>query len=114
MEQKLKNWTFESRIMQNEWCTPATAVIYSFMLNRYFWFKGKKLDYFESMEEIAEATHISIITVKRSIALLEDKEFLFATKIRTGRFYSNKYYIKDVYGTYANLPAKKDNDGPSW
>ncbi len=105
--QKLNRWTFEAQIMQNDWCTPATAVVYSYMLSRFTWFKTNKLEYFDSQEQIAAATAISASTVKRSIQILCENKYLDSIAVKHGRFLNNKYVVIDVHGTYSNLPRLK-------
>lgn len=100
---EFNKWTFVSNILLNEWCTANTAIVYSYMLSRYTWFKSKGQDYFESQEAIMNAVHLSESTIKRSIKTLKEHGYLDVKSIRCQQFKKNVYVVLDKHGTYDNL-----------
>jgi len=93
-------WTFESRILKNEWATTNIAVIFSYMRAKFdFHDKGGRL-YFESFEVIAKATGVCVRTAKAAIKVLLANEHLTIDKKKTPNSYVNVYTVKDVYDTW--------------
>lgn len=93
-------WTFESRIMKNEWATTNIAVIFSYMLARFNFHNKEGRRYFESFEFIAKATGVCVRTAKAAIKVLLANEHLTIDKKKTPNSYVNIYKVKDVYNTW--------------
>lgn len=76
------------------------AVVYSYMLNRYLFFKQIGNQYYENIKDIALATGQSEITIKRVIPKLKQKDHLLVSKRKAKVGNSNTYVVVDYYKLY--------------
>ena len=126
---KFPVWTFESRILKNEWATTNIAVIFSYMRAKFDYHNKAGRRYFESYEVIAKATGVCVRTAKAAIKVLLANEHLTIEKKKTPNSYVNIYKVKDVYDTWGVKSQKaksiakvsstshrriSDDDLPEW
>ena len=96
--QVLKYTRFPLEMLDLEWATSSDVVVYSFMLNRYSFFKGIGNEYFENIEDIAKGSRQAIATVKRAVKKLQKHDFISVRKIRVQVGCSNSYHVHDIFG----------------
>lgn len=100
----LKYCTFMFEILDNDWCTPTTAIVYFFMLNRYQHFKKLGKDYYETQKDIVLGTRASEKTVKTCIKVLKDRGYLTVSKHKSSnqQYANNTYVVLDKFNLFSN------------
>lgn len=92
-------------------CTYCHAIVYSYLLCKYYWFKKQNKEYFESQETIAESCRSKYSTVRNSIKWLEEKGLVKVAKVHTRQYNKNAYVVEDRYMEYTtgdNIPIIQD------
>lgn len=84
-----------------EWATLATITIYSYMLNKYLFFKSKGNEYYESEVQIGLFLNLTSKSVQRAIKLLKEHSFLDYKLVHKGTSFVNVYVVNDVFGLYS-------------
>lgn len=84
-----------------------TAVVYSYMLCKYMWFKSKDKEFFESQPEIVKGSRVSLTVLKASIKFLVEKGLITIKKRKAQNFTLNVYTVVDRYGIYEWLKKSK-------
>lgn len=96
-------------------CTYTTAIVYSYMLCKYSWFKTKGQGYFESQEQIADSARIPLRSTKTAIKWLSQKGLLKIKKQGCGMHSHNVYDVVDKYSVHKVMqPKKVEQARPSW
>lgn len=85
------------------------AIVYSYMLNRYWFFKKIGNEYYENIKDIAIATRQPEITIKRCISALKQKEHIDVSKRKAKIGNSNVYVVHDLYMLYTERPKLIDS-----
>ena len=99
-KQRFKRFSVPTAMYDQDWATPSVIHIYSYMLNRYMFFKHNNTQYFESEAQIGLFLNTTTKTVQRSIKVLKEHNFLdYELKHKQSSF-SNVYTVKDVFGIY--------------
>lgn len=96
--QVLKYTRFPLEMLDLDWTTSSDVIIYSFMLNRYVFFKGIGNSYFENIEDIAKGSRQAVATVNRAIKKLSKQGFISIKKIKVQVGCSNSYEVNDIFG----------------
>ena len=105
---KLSNIKFVFGVMDEyEDCTYCHALIYSYLLCKYSWFKSKGQQFFESQEKIAESCRSKYGSVRGSVRWLQSKGLITVRKVKSVDYLKNIYFVEDRYGAYLNMT--KDN-----
>ena len=106
-QNKLPTIKFVFGIMDEyEDCTYCHALVYSYLLCKYSWFKSQKNDFFESQERIAESCRSKYGSVRVSIKWLESKGLLEICKSYSGNHNRNVYVVHDRYSAYIKQSTK--------
>jgi hypothetical protein len=99
---------YSHELMKRKDLTANAKAVYTFMLDRYMFFNGLGKEYFENMQEIADALGMQRRTVGDSIKTLEElgmlrvfKKKVYATERSV---ISHSYHVRDLYGIYFNKP----------
>lgn len=104
----LKRWSYVVGIVDEfEDCTYTTAIVYSYMLCKYVWFRTLKQDYFETQEQIATSSRIALRSTKTAIKWLTAKGFLKIKKNGRGLSCNNVYEVVDKYDCYTDIQKPK-------
>lgn len=77
-----------------------TAVVYSYMLCKYMWFKSKDKEFFESQPEIVKGSRVSLTVLKAAIKYLVEIKLITIKKRKAQNFTLNVYTVVDRYGIY--------------
>jgi len=88
----------------------AENILYSYMLNRYWFFKKIGNEYYENIKDIAIATKQSERNIARTIKKLEDLNHIDVYKKKIGTGNSNAYVVHDLYMLYTERPTSKTDD----
>jgi len=84
-------------------CKVTTALVYSYMLCRYEFFKSKNQRFFESTAEMADSINISESTVRLAIDWLKANGFVEVSKKKGMKHFNNCYVVQDKYNLYTNF-----------
>lgn len=110
-QQKLSTIKFVFGIMDEyEDCTYCHALVYSYLLCKYNWFKKQNSTFFESQERIAESCRSKYGSVRVSVKWLESKGLLEITKSHSGQHNRNVYVVHDRYNAYKDNTAKENKN----
>lgn len=93
-------------------CKVTTALVYSYMLCRYEFFKSKNQQFFESTAEMADSINISESTVRLAIDWLKANDFVDVSKKKGMKHFNNCYVVHDKYNLYSDFQTnlkKKEN-----
>ena len=102
-KQRFKRFSVPTAMYDQDWATPSVIHIYSYMLNRYMFFKHNNMQYFESEAQIGLFLNTTTKTVQRSIKVLKEHNFLdYELKHKQSSF-SNVYIVNDVFGIYVDV-----------
>lgn len=85
------------QMIKLSWASPSCVLVYSYMLNKYQFFMSRGLPYYENQETIAAALNMSERTVRSSISLLAQKEFLYIYRQKVATGYSNSYRVENKF-----------------
>jgi hypothetical protein len=85
------------QMIKLNWANPSCVLVYSYMLNKYQFFMSRGLPYYENQETIAEALGMSERTIRSSISLLAQKEFLYVYRQKVAAGYSNSYRVENKF-----------------
>lgn len=96
-QETLKYAKVPFEMMDNSWVTAADAIIYTFMLNRYLFFKNLGKTYHENIEDIAKGSRQSVSSVNRTIKKLQEKNYIEVSKIKVKVGSSNSYIVHDIH-----------------
>lgn len=100
----LRRYTFAADILgDHKDCSYSTAIIYSYMLCRYNWFKSMGKQFFESTTEIADNCHSKDATVRLAIQWLKKEGYLDVGKKKGMLHNNNTYIVHDKFGLYKNF-----------
>ena len=121
-KKKFKRFSVPTAMYDFDWATPSVIHIYSYMLNRYTFFKHSNKQYFESEAKIALFLNTTAKTVQRSIKVLKEHSFLDYELKHKGTSFSNVYTVNDVFGIYDDVVPKhgkkqskqEDDYVPKW
>lgn len=112
-KQRFKRFSVPTAMYDRDWATPSVIHIYSYMLNRYMFFKHNNMQYFESEAQIGSFLNTTTKTVQRSIKVLKEHNFLdYELKHKQSSF-SNVYTVNDVFGIYDDVFGIYDDVGLS-
>ena len=110
-KQRFKRFSVPTAMYDQDWATPSVIHIYSYMLNRYMFFKHNNMQYFESEAQIGLFLNTTTKTVQRSIKVLKEHNFLdYELKHKQSSF-SNVYTVNDVFGIYDDVGLSKGKQG---
>ena len=105
---KLDNIKLVLGIMDEfEDCTYCHAIVYSYILCKFMWFKNQKKEYFESQTTIAEGCRSKYGSVRGSIRWLESKGLVNVTKVKSKDHNKNAYLVYDRYEAYKDMAPKQ-------
>lgn len=95
--QELKYIRLPIEMLGLDWITNADVIVYSFMLNRYAFFNGIHMEYFENIKQIAEGIGQGEATVKRAIKKLTEHGYIEISKKKVSLGCSNSYRVFDKH-----------------
>ena len=104
-KEQFKRFSVPTAMYGLDWATPSVIHIYSYMLNRYMFFKQNNKQYFEAEAQIALFLNTTTKTVQRSIKVLKEHSFIDYELKHKGTSFSNVYKVNDVFGIYDAAPA---------
>lgn len=96
--EQLKYIRLPLEMLEKDWASNADVIVYSFMLNRYWFFKNIHREYYENMCDIAKGCKQDESTVKRAIKKLAANGYITISKIKAEIGVSNNYKVNDVHG----------------
>lgn len=104
---KLSNIKLVFGVMDEyEDCTYCHAIVYSYLLCKYSWFKSQGKQLFESQEKIAESCRSKYGSVRGSVRWLLAKGLITVGKVHSGLHNKNVYTVDDRYGAYTDMQKK--------
>jgi len=95
--QELKYTRLPLEMLKLKWVSNADVIIYSFMLNRFTFFNGIHMEYFENIKQIAEGVEQGEATVKRTIKKLTEHGYIEVNKKKISVGCSNSYKVFDKH-----------------
>lgn len=106
----LKHFTYAADlVLEYDDCKHNTAIVYSYMLCRYEFFKSKNQGFFESTAEIADSLRMAESTVRLAIDWLKKNELIFVDKKRGIKHFNNIYTVVDKFKLYTNFQTNLKN-----
>jgi hypothetical protein len=111
-DKRLDSFTFVAKLIDEYEVALGFAVVYSYMLCKFTWFRTQGRQYYESQEKIAEGCRVSSMTVKKAIKWLSSNGFIDVSKKKGALYYNNQYFVHDKYSVYNKVKQSSTLSNP--